>query len=292
MDGFAAQHRNVLVVSALGHVLLLLALSANLLTLSKPPLTRLAIEAVIVDQNALKRSTEADRLKTEQAEQRKREEVARQKRQQETQQQEQQAAEQRKQQQAEAERRSIDQQRKEADAKAAAEQQRKEADAKAAAEQQRKKAEADRKVQEQRQAEARANAEKERVAAAAKAKADADKRDQARRQAELMASMEAEENLNAAQASGDQARYIALVKQKIERNWIPPATVQKGLECELLVSQLPNGEVVEVRTGQCNGDAAVRRSVENAVLRASPLPLPDNRTVFDRNLRFIFKPEQ
>jgi colicin import membrane protein len=50
--------------------------------------------------------------------------------------------------------------------------------------------------------------------------------------------------------------------------------------------------VAGVRIGTCNADDAVRRSIEAAVLRASPLPLPDEATLFERNLRFIFKPEQ
>jgi colicin import membrane protein len=43
---------------------------------------------------------------------------------------------------------------------------------------------------------------------------------------------------------------------------------------------------------RCNGDAAVQRSIEAAVYKASPLPEPDNPMLFDRNLRIIFKPEQ
>jgi colicin import membrane protein len=277
MDGFAAQHRNVLVVSAIGHIVLLLVLGSNLLEIPRQPMTRLAIEAVLVDQNAIKRSNEADRRTAEQAAQRQRDEAARQKRLE----QERQAVDQRTQQQAkaDAEKRRVDQQRTDSEAKAASERQR-------------KQAEADRKVQEQRQTEARAKAEKERVAAAARAKAEVEARDQARRQAELMASMEAEEGLLAAQNSGELSRYLALIQDKVERNWTPPASVQEGLECEVAVQQLPNGDVVDARTASCNGDAVVRRSIENAVRRASPLPLPENRALFERNLRFIFKPQQ
>ncbi len=281
MDGFAAQHRNVLVVSTIGHILLLSVLGSNLLKIPRQPMTRLAIEAVVVDQNAINRNNEADRRKAEQAAQRKRDEAALQKRQDQQKEQEQKAVEQRRQQQAkaDAEKQRVDQQRKDSEAKAAAERRQ-------------KQAEADKKLQEQRQAEARAKAEKERVAAAARAKAEAEARDQARRQAELMASMEAEEGLLAAQQSGELSRYLAMIQQRVERNWTPPATVQEGLECEVAVQQLPNGDVVDARTISCNGDAAVQRSIENAVRRASPLPLPDNRALFERNLRFIFKPQQ
>lgn len=282
MDGFARQDRKFLILSAIGHVLLLVVISSNLLKIPRQPMTRLAIDAVVVDQSTLDRPTAAERRQAEEAAQRQRDE-AEQQRQQENEQKARQAREQ-----------QADEQRKQQEAKAAAErqridQQRKDAEAKAAAEQKRQQAEAERKAQAQREAEARARAEQERAAAAAKAKAEAE---QARRQAELMAAMEAEEGLMAARQSGELSRYLALIQQKVERNWVPPATAQSGLECEVAVVQLPNGDVVDARTVSCNGDAAVQRSIENAVRRSSPLPLPDNRALFERNLRFIFKPQQ
>jgi colicin import membrane protein len=58
------------------------------------------------------------------------------------------------------------------------------------------------------------------------------------------------------------------------------------------VRQSATGEVISARVVNCNGDAAVERSIEAAVYKASPLPLPDNRLLFDPNLRFRFIPEQ
>ena len=87
-------------------------------------------------------------------------------------------------------------------------------------------------------------------------------------------------------------RYMFAIEQKIVRNWIRPPSAVAGTRCEVSVRQLPGGEVVSVVVQQCNGDEAVRRSVEAAVYRASPLPVPDDPSVFDRNLRFVFKPEQ
>jgi len=46
-----------------------------------------------------------------------------------------------------------------------------------------------------------------------------------------------------------------------------------------------------VRVGQCNGDEAVVRSIEAAVLRASPLPKPPTPALFERNLIVTFRPE-
>jgi colicin import membrane protein len=50
--------------------------------------------------------------------------------------------------------------------------------------------------------------------------------------------------------------------------------------------------VTGVQIGNCNGDAAVRESIEAAVYRASPLPTPSNPDLFDRSLKFNFHPDE
>ena len=55
---------------------------------------------------------------------------------------------------------------------------------------------------------------------------------------------------------------------------------------------MPGGEVTHVEIGSCNGDEAVRESIEAAVYRASPLPPPSDPDVFDRNLKFNFRPDE
>ena len=96
----------------------------------------------------------------------------------------------------------------------------------------------------------------------------------------------------AAMNSGDMARYQFALQQKIMRNWVPPASAQPGIECVVDVQQLPGGDVVSATVGRCNGDAAVRRSIEAAVMKASPLPEPPNPNLFQRDLRITFKPEE
>ena len=56
------------------------------------------------------------------------------------------------------------------------------------------------------------------------------------------------------------------------------------------VTQVPGGVVANVRVGSCNGDQAVRESIESAVYRASPLPPPPDPALFERNLEIRFKP--
>jgi len=155
------------------------------------------------------------------------------------------------------------------------------------------------KLQQEKAAAERAKAEaaKEKAAKekAAREKAEAEKREQAAREAaarDLDRQLEEEERLLAATDSGALADYVAVIRQKVERNWVRPPGAKPGIECEVLVTQIPGGQVTAVQVGRCNADDAVRRSIEAAVLRASPLPPPADATLFERNLRFSFKPEQ
>jgi len=86
--------------------------------------------------------------------------------------------------------------------------------------------------------------------------------------------------------------YIADIRQEVQRNWVKPATARSGIECEVLLTQLPSRDIVNVRFGECNADETVRRSIEAAVMKSSPLPPPPDRSLFERNLRFMFRPEQ
>jgi colicin import membrane protein len=139
----------------------------------------------------------------------------------------------------------------------------------------------------------RAKAEAERLKSS-REKAEAEEREAARLAAarELLQQLKDEEELEAASNSGALADYVALIRQKVERNWVRPPGARAGIECEVSVTQIPGGQVTSVRTERCNADEPVRRSIEAAVLRASPLPLPAESKLFERNLRFTFKPEQ
>jgi len=87
-------------------------------------------------------------------------------------------------------------------------------------------------------------------------------------------------------------RYQALIKQKVERNWIKPTTFKKGLSCTVMVRMMPSGDVLEAKVVKSSGDPIFDRSVEQAVQKAAPLPLPPDSSLFTsfRNLRFLFNP--
>lgn len=106
----------------------------------------------------------------------------------------------------------------------------------------------------------------------------------------LAAAIAAEEARTAARNSDDMTAYLFALQQKVVRNWSPPPSAAEGLDCEVRVRQTPRGEVLDVRVVRCNGDAAVTRSIEAAVRRASPLPVPRNSLLFEPTVLFAFRP--
>jgi colicin import membrane protein len=135
-------------------------------------------------------------------------------------------------------------------------------------------------------------AEKKRAEEAAAARKAAEEKARLAREEELRRSLEAEERGNAARNSEEAARWHAQIVARITRAWIRPPSAVAGINCVVLVSQVPGGEVTSVRVDSCVPDeGALRASVEAAVYRASPLPTPPTGVPFERNLRLIFAPQ-
>ena len=153
------------------------------------------------------------------------------------------------------------------------------------------KAAADKAAAEKAAAEKKA-AEKKRAEEAAAARKAAEEKARLAAEAELRRSLEAEERGNAARNSDEAARWHASITAKIARAWIKPPSAVAGISCTVSVTQVLGGEVTTVRVESCNpNEAALRESVEAAVYRASPLPVPPAGVPFERNLRLIFAPQ-
>jgi len=102
-----------------------------------------------------------------------------------------------------------------------------------------------------------------------------------------------EQNKRTAYEQSEVARFRGLIKSQITRNWIFPASYQKGMKCKVLVRLIPSGDVIGVHIIQSSGNAAFDRSVEMAVNKASPLPVPKSSTgLFDRfrEVELVFDP--
>ncbi len=110
-------------------------------------------------------------------------------------------------------------------------------------------------------------------------------------EAELQQALAVEDERRRAEESGLLDQYRRLIVNRIEQEWIRPLSAQPGLECEVQVIQIPSGDIVDVRVGRCNGDDAVIRSIEAAVLNASPLPRPPIPSLFERTLNVVFAPD-
>jgi len=91
-----------------------------------------------------------------------------------------------------------------------------------------------------------------------------------------------------------QAAYRVAIQQAVQRHWRRPETIPPGTVCTLDIRQIPGGEVISVEVGRdCPFDDLGRRSVENAVLQAQPLPYTGFESVFNPRLNFRFRaPEQ
>lgn len=151
--------------------------------------------------------------------------------------------------------------------------------------------EAERRAREEAERRAREEAERRAREEAERRAREAEARRQAEREAELRRMLEGEERRRRAEQAGLLDQYLRMIEQRIVRNWARPPSAQPGLNCTVNVRQAPGGTVLDVSIGACNGDAAVRRSIEAAVYRASPLPEPPDPTLFERNLTIIFRPE-
>ena len=296
---FAREHARPLAYSVLVHLVIVVGLVLNVTRFSQPaaapmkvvPVVQSSVvdmsevnrqvkERAIEEQRERDRKVQAEKEKQRQVEQEKVRQVEIKKK--------------REQEQREAKLKADAEKKKEAELQVKQQAQEKAAREKAEAD---KKAEAERKRKEEQARKAKLEAEKKAEEVRKKKEAEELRRKQleakqkAEAEAQMRETMAAEEARNAAERSGLLAQYIALIGQKIERNWIRPPSARPGLECVVQVTQIPGGQVVAVKVVRCNGDDAVIRSVEAAVYQASPLPEPADASLFERRLQLVFKPE-
>lgn len=157
---------------------------------------------------------------------------------------------------------------------------------------QKAKAEADAKLKAAADARARADKDAAAKAAAEKKRAAAEQRDRAAREADLRARLAEEEERSSAGFQSLKASYVRAIQAHVEQRWFEPPGLATGLSCTIVVTQIPGGDVVGMRFESCNGNAAVRQSIENAVRNASPLPPPPQPALFEREVELVFTPRE
>ncbi|SFR89065.1 colicin import membrane protein [Dyella sp. OK004] len=87
------------------------------------------------------------------------------------------------------------------------------------------------------------------------------------------------------------AQYQAAIQNAVTQNWLRPDNMP-STPCVVHIVQLPGGDVMSAKVDSaCPYDDAGKRSIENAVLRAQPLPYKGFESVFKRNIDFTFRPQ-
>ena len=86
--------------------------------------------------------------------------------------------------------------------------------------------------------------------------------------------------------------YISSIAAKVKDNWRTPARISELAQCDLDITQSPGGSVTSVKVVNCNQYASeqFKNAAEKAVYRSEPLPAPPVSELFERNIKFVFKP--
>lgn len=104
---------------------------------------------------------------------------------------------------------------------------------------------------------------------------------------ELLVKMERDRNRRRAITEFD--RHRGIIQQKVRRIWKRPSGTRPGLKTVALVNVGPNGDVISVRTVNGSGDSIFDQSVEDAIFKASPLPIPTDLALYEYFKGFLFE---
>lgn len=109
--------------------------------------------------------------------------------------------------------------------------------------------------------------------------------------ANQLAAAAAVEQKAAGRASG-LATYVGKIRTKVKGNITLPIGIQGNPEAVFQVTQLPDGTILDggVRLMTSSGNAQLDAAIERALLKSSPLPKPDDPSLFQRVLEIRYKP--
>jgi TonB family protein len=126
-------------------------------------------------------------------------------------------------------------------------------------------------------------------------KVEAESPEQAKAEAAAAAQAKDEAIKEKAATQGAEAEQAKLaIKQKVNQRWIRPSSTAAGSRCTIRVRLLSDGTVMDAEVISSSGNEDFDRSAENAVNKASPLPVPKDKELFAREFRsfqFLFNPK-
>ncbi len=83
--------------------------------------------------------------------------------------------------------------------------------------------------------------------------------------------------------------YQKTLFYKILKNWKYPEFAEAGWSCRVAVKQSSTGNVMSIEFDDCVDNERFRRAVKIALFKSSPLPLPNNKEIYNETLYFTFK---
>ena len=96
----------------------------------------------------------------------------------------------------------------------------------------------------------------------------------------------------AAAHSKAMADYEARIRGKIKGNIVLPTELKGNPIAVFVVTQLPDGEILETRLASSSGISAYDEAIERAIRKSSPLPKPTDPSLFQRDLKLTFCPDE
>ena len=85
------------------------------------------------------------------------------------------------------------------------------------------------------------------------------------------------------------AQWASEVQQRIHDNWVRPVGSSEIKRCLIYLKVSPNGTVESAEFKEPCGDTTFEESVRTTIQRSSPLPLPSDPAVFQRNMVLNFQ---
>ena len=110
-------------------------------------------------------------------------------------------------------------------------------------------------------------------------------------QAKMQARIQGEQEKR--KASDEFNKFAHMISEKVRRNWNRPSISGARVKPTVLVRFSSGGYVLSAQVTRSSGSEAMDRSVENAVRKASPLPIPTNPKYYkyyQDGVEFVFDP--
>ncbi|QIK80308.1 hypothetical protein G7069_01045 [Lysobacter sp. HDW10] len=94
-------------------------------------------------------------------------------------------------------------------------------------------------------------------------------------------------------STGNQKRWLDAVAKAIERQWIRPDGIPNDQACPIRIRIIPGGEVISANVqSSCPYSASAKQSVQDAVMKASPLPFKGFENDYARDFTVNFYPSK